>query len=184
MNKVTSQAAQPLAANSTGGQVSARAPSPAGHFSHSEIPAQGGGCRELDYPATIEGGLHCVLDGAADAVNPFFRSFQHSQSVRRAGATSAESAESGLFQSQLVEGQHLIPDAVATHGTAGAGGGAQPHGPAAAQIEDDGFITVHHFPPCGFPRNHAEEIANALAYADHLAREEEDARFNFEMECG
>lgn len=33
MNKVTSQAALPVAANSTGGQASARATSPAGHFS-------------------------------------------------------------------------------------------------------------------------------------------------------
>ncbi|MEH6391143.1 MAG: hypothetical protein V7763_05760 [Sulfitobacter sp.] len=30
-----------------------------------------------------------------------------------------------------------------------------------AEIEDDGFITV--YPPCGIPRNHAEEIANTLA---------------------
>lgn len=31
------------------------------------------------------------------------------------------------------------------------------------EVEQDGFITVHHFPPCGIPRNHAEEIANARA---------------------
>ena len=30
-----------------------------------------------------------------------------------------------------------------------------------AQVEDDGFITVH--PPCGTPRNHADEITNAVA---------------------
>ena len=30
----------------------------------------------------------------------------------------------------------------------------------ATQVEDDGFITVH--PPCRKPRNHADEIANAV----------------------
>ena len=31
-------------------------------------------------------------------------------------------------------------------------------------VEDDGFITVH--PPYGTPRNHSEEIANAIAERD------------------
>ena len=35
---------------------------------------------------------------------------------------------------------------------------------AGEEVEDDGFITAH--PPCGTPRNHAEEIANALAERD------------------
>lgn len=36
--------------------------------------------------------------------------------------------------------------------------------PAGEEVEADGFITTH--PPCGTPRNHAEEIANAMAERD------------------
>lgn len=35
--------------------------------------------------------------------------------------------------------------------------------PAGDAVEDDGFITVH--PPCGTPRNHAEEIRHTVAEA-------------------
>lgn len=61
-------------------------------------------------------------------------------------------------------------NAVETHGTAGATGrdtaNKPDKTPAAALIEDDGFITVYYFPPCGIPRNHAEEIANAKAESE------------------
>lgn len=38
--------------------------------------------------------------------------------------------------------------------------------PKGEEVEADGFITTH--PPCGTPRNHAEEIANALAERDSV----------------
>ncbi|WP_254655587.1 hypothetical protein [Sulfitobacter sp. EE-36] len=38
--------------------------------------------------------------------------------------------------------------------------------PKGEEVEADGFITKH--PPCGTPRNHAEEIANALAERDSV----------------
>lgn len=38
--------------------------------------------------------------------------------------------------------------------------------PAGEELEADGFITMH--PPCGTPRNHAEEIRNAAAEATRI----------------
>ncbi len=38
--------------------------------------------------------------------------------------------------------------------------------PDARDVEADGFITMH--PPCGTPRNHAEEIRNAAAEATRI----------------
>lgn len=174
MNKVTSQAALPVAANSTGGQASARATSPAGHFSHSEIPAQGGGGLTGDGKQAGWAALHSVRSVLAKVHHKIFAWW--------AGTTSAESVEVGLVRPQLVEGQHPNSDAVDPHGTARADGGAHPHSLAVAHIEDDGFVTVH--PPMGQPRNHAEEIANALASAEHRKRVEGEARINFELECG
>ncbi|UOA23620.1 hypothetical protein DSM110277_02049 [Sulfitobacter pontiacus] len=38
--------------------------------------------------------------------------------------------------------------------------------PAGEEVEADGFITMHL--PCSTPRNHAEEIANAMAERDRV----------------
>lgn len=49
------------------------------------------------------------------------------------------------------------------------------------------MTNLSHIPPCGEPRNHAEEIANAIAAykRDKALKEamEREARIQFELEC-
>lgn len=64
------------------------------------------------------------------------------------------------------------PNAAKTHGAVSGGGGIPPRN-AVAQT-----------PPCGTPRNHAEEIANALAEFTRRNAMKEAARVTFELETG
>lgn len=156
------RAVKPDTHNSTGRRAPDPGRRPTGHFSHSEIPAKGGGGPAGDGGRADRVVLHFTRSVAAKVHHTIF--------AWRAGATSAESTEGHLIGSQWVKGPHQVSDAADTHGAASAGGGDRPH-PAAAHL------------PCGEPRNHAEEIANARAYVARRKRIESLARIEFELEC-